>query len=172
MSDACLLCALPCVCRLCPCCQYSLSKAADGVSFRITVKREDPRAPSAQVCPVMGAVATPAGRVSNLLHSTMQEGSVVELAPPFGEFHLDPKASTPVVLLAAGVGLTPMLAMAEAASAGGRAVTFLYAVESGAHQPMKQWLKMQVRTKQSTHQAQHTAVAQHPHARCRSIQPL
>jgi len=125
--------------------QYSLSKASDGKSFRITVKREDPRAPSAQVCPVMGAVASPAGRVSNLLHSTLQEGSIVELAPPFGEFHLDPKASTPVVLLAGGVGLTPMLAMAEAASAGGRGVTFLYAVESGAHHPMKNWLRMQVK---------------------------
>lgn len=124
--------------------QYSLSKAADGKSFRITVKREDPR--GAQTCPVMGNHApSPAGRVSTLLHQTLQEGSVVELAPPFGEFHLDPKASTPVVLLAGGVGLTPMLAMAEAATAGGRGVTFLYAVESGAHHPMKKWLQMQVK---------------------------
>ncbi len=50
------------------------------------------------------------GWMSNLLHATLNEGDTVELAYPFGEFYLD-DSSAPVVLLSAGVGLTPLLSM-------------------------------------------------------------
>lgn len=88
--------------------QYSLSdapltttsKAVDGLPaqyFRNSVKQE------------LGAHP---GLISNILHNNMEEGSVVDMANPTGDFFLDvSKAQGPLVLISAGVGLTPMLSM-------------------------------------------------------------
>jgi len=70
---------------------YTLSVGpADGV-YRISVKRE--------------------GRVSAHLHDTLQAGDIVEARAPAGNFTIDPFEARPAVLLGAGVGITPMLAM-------------------------------------------------------------
>lgn len=78
---------------------YSLSDKPGQEWFRISVKREVP--PEAN---------TPAGYVSNMLHDTIEVGDMVEIAPPCGEFFLDvsEKHVRPLVLLAAGVGITPI----------------------------------------------------------------
>lgn len=81
--------------------QYSLSAAPGGKHLRISVKREAEQDSS------------PAGMVSNLLHDHVQVGDVIELAPPMGEFVLHEDRDTPVVLLSAGVGVTPMMAMLD-----------------------------------------------------------
>lgn len=75
---------------------YSLSGA--GAEYRISVKREDH------------------GVVSRWLHEHIRPGSVVEVAAPRGDFHLT-DGVTPVVLLSAGVGVTPVLAMLHALAA-------------------------------------------------------
>ncbi|MGI9280566.1 MAG: NO-inducible flavohemoprotein [Endozoicomonas sp.] len=77
--------------------QYSLSDAANGKSYRISVKRE-------------GAGDTQ-GLISNYLHDDVQVGDVVELSPPAGDFFLDTNNESPVVLLSGGVGVTPLLSM-------------------------------------------------------------
>ncbi|WP_109480486.1 pyridoxamine 5'-phosphate oxidase family protein [Paraburkholderia sp. C35] len=70
---------------------YTLSTApADGL-YRISVKRD--------------------GRVSSHLHDTLQIGSIIEARAPAGQFTVDAAERRPAVLLAAGVGVTPMLAM-------------------------------------------------------------
>ncbi|KIG08124.1 2Fe-2S iron-sulfur cluster-binding protein [Caballeronia concitans] len=70
---------------------YTLSVApGDGVA-RISVKRE--------------------GRVSAHLHDTLNVGDIVEARAPAGSFTIDAFEARPAVLLAAGVGITPMLAM-------------------------------------------------------------
>lgn len=81
---------------------YSLSDKPGQEWFRISVKREE--GPEA---------STPAGYVSNLLHQSIEVGMEVEMAPPCGEFFLDIKKtdSHPLVLLAAGVGITPIMSM-------------------------------------------------------------
>ncbi|QYJ23560.1 NO-inducible flavohemoprotein [Achromobacter sp. ES-001] len=79
--------------------QYSLSDAPGQDRLRISVKRE---AAGAQ---------TPAGRVSNTLHDRLQEGDVLDVAPPQGDFYLQENSDAPVVLLSGGVGLTPMVSM-------------------------------------------------------------
>jgi nitric oxide dioxygenase len=79
--------------------QYSLSDAPNGEYLRLSVKRET------------GAGERPDGAISNWLHDTVEEGSVIELSPPFGDFFLHTDRTTPVVLISGGVGLTPMMAM-------------------------------------------------------------
>jgi nitric oxide dioxygenase len=78
--------------------QYSLSDAPDGASLRITVKRED------------AGQATPAGEVSTWLHENVRVGTVLQVSPPFGDFLLDTESNEPVVMLSAGIGITPMIA--------------------------------------------------------------
>jgi nitric oxide dioxygenase len=79
--------------------QYSLSDAPGQDRLRISVKRE------------AGNAQTPAGRVSNALHDRLEEGGVLDVAPPQGDFHLREEGSAPVVLLSGGVGLTPMVSI-------------------------------------------------------------
>ena len=83
---------------------YSLSDKPDQEHFRISVKRED----SISGCPM--------GYVSNMLHNQIKEGQTIEIAPPCGKFFLDIKArrERPLVLLAAGVGITPILSILRA----------------------------------------------------------
>lgn len=81
---------------------YSLSDKPGQEWFRISVKREVP--PEAN---------TPAGFVSNLLHDKIAVGDKIDVAPPCGEFFLDvtEKHDRPLVLLAAGVGITPVMSI-------------------------------------------------------------
>ena len=86
---------------------YSLSDAPGQEHYRISVKRE--------TRPVDDA---PDGLISNFLHDQIQVGDTIEVGPPCGEFTLDPRESNgkPVVLLAGGIGVTPLLSMAKALS--------------------------------------------------------
>ena len=97
--------------------QYTLSEAPGQGHFRISVKRD------------AGTVSTPPGRVSTRLHDAHQVGDLIDLAPPFGDFHLDEACSTPVVLISGGVGITPMIAMLNRLTAMARArdVQFVHA---------------------------------------------
>lgn len=81
---------------------YSLSDKPGQDWFRISVKRELP--PEAN---------TPAGYVSNTLHDKIEVDDIIEVAPPCGEFFLDisEKHPRPLVLLAAGVGITPVMSI-------------------------------------------------------------
>ena len=96
--------------------QYSLSTALnDGRQYRISVKREA------------------GGKVSNYLHDDVQEQSVVELYPPSGDFTLTPNEK-PLVLISGGVGITPMLAMLEAALPTKRPIYFIHSARhAGVH---------------------------------------
>jgi len=77
--------------------QYSLSTRADGKTYRISVKREAGGKP---------------GVVSNYLHDHITIGDQIDLHAPAGDFFLKDRQA-PVVLLSAGVGITPMQSMLE-----------------------------------------------------------
>ncbi len=85
---------------------YSLSDKPGLGYFRISVKKES--GPQAD---------TPKGYVSNMLHDTADVGSVIEVGPPCGEFFLDTESrhERPLILLAAGIGITPILSIAKSA---------------------------------------------------------
>lgn len=126
--------------------QYSLSQSSDAKSFRITVKKEEAKEVAApgKVCPFSGKSGVsmcPAGRVSNHIHTTFAVGSIVELAPPFGAFTLNVADQTPVVLISAGIGVTPVRPMFEHALASNRPVSFLYGCYNSDHHIFKQATK-------------------------------
>lgn len=103
--------------------QYSLSDAPDGNQFRISVKREP------------AGKETPAGQVSNWLHDNVKEGAVLQVSHPFGDFTPDTESSKPIVLLSAGVGITPMISTLNqiARSNPQREVIFGHAARSAGH---------------------------------------
>ncbi len=83
---------------------YSLSDSPGNGHFRISVKRES------------GASdATPDGLISTYLHDQINTGDTLKIGPPCGEFTIDADelGERPVVFLAAGVGVTPLLSMAK-----------------------------------------------------------
>lgn len=82
---------------------YSLSDKPGAGHFRISVKRETDPAGD--------------GFVSNLLHDSLSIGDEIEIAPPCGEFYLNPndKHERPLILLAAGVGITPIMSILKTA---------------------------------------------------------
>lgn len=107
---------------------YSLSAAPNGRDYRISVKRE------------------PNGKVSNHLHDRVGEGDALELFAPAGDFILRP-GRKPLVLISAGVGITPALAMLEAAHASGRPIHFIHCARNASVQAFRPWLaEMAART--------------------------
>lgn len=69
---------------------YTLSLAPSDDAYRISVKRE--------------------GRVSNILQE-LNVGDTIEVRSPAGSFTIDAAERRPAVLVAAGIGITPMVAM-------------------------------------------------------------
>jgi nitric oxide dioxygenase len=87
--------------------QYSLSGKPDAGHYRISVKKEaglPATEPEAVVQP---------GYISNVLHDLRNEGDILSVSHPAGEFFFDPEVDkdSPLVLLSAGVGLTPMVSI-------------------------------------------------------------
>jgi uncharacterized protein len=70
---------------------YTLSVAPSDGLYRISVKRE--------------------GAVSRHLHDHIRVGDIIEARAPDGQFTIDPYETRPAVLLAGGIGITPLLAM-------------------------------------------------------------
>ena len=97
---------------------YSLSGRPDG-DYRLTVKR------------------LADGVVSRYLHDTVEVGDVLRAGRPTGEFVLR-EGTRPVVLIGAGVGLTPLVPMLEALKrdAPTRRAQLIYATRSSAHLPL------------------------------------
>jgi ferredoxin-NADP reductase/MOSC domain-containing protein YiiM len=97
---------------------YSLSGDPGAGHYRISVKRE------------------PHGAASAYIDENVRIGDVLELSAPRGNFTLRP-GEAPVVLLSAGVGATPLVAMLHvlAAEASRREVWWLYGARNGREHP-------------------------------------
>ncbi len=103
---------------------YSLSQSPTDPQnyYRVSVKKMAP--------PPNAVQGTPAGVSSSFFHDQLAEGSVVEVLPPAGSFCLDHASTRPVVLVAGGVGLTPLIAMLNwlAATNSQREIWMFYGV--------------------------------------------
>ena len=97
---------------------YSLSDLPNTKNYRISVKRE------------------PHGAASGYINAKLRVGDVIEAGAPRGSFVLRP-GDRPVVLISAGVGATPVMAMlhALAAERSTRPVWCLYSAHDGAQHP-------------------------------------
>jgi ferredoxin-NADP reductase len=98
---------------------YSLSGAPGEGRYRISVKRE------------------PLGLASRHLHDAVEVGAIVDARAPAGDFVLGHDAR-PVVLVSAGVGVTPMLSMLHALARPGepREAWFIHGARDGRHHPL------------------------------------
>lgn len=105
---------------------YTLSSSPTDPVYRISVKRTDARGD------------TPAGAVSSHLHTALRPGDLIDIRAPNGSFWLDTAETRPAVLIARGVGITPMIAMARQAMTDGfarrnlRPLTILHSAQSTA----------------------------------------
>jgi nitric oxide dioxygenase len=97
--------------------QYSLASAPAAAHDRycISVKREETTLDTATTEElVTGKIP---GLISNLLLGRYNEGDIVELSPPHGEFFVDASdtsaVSKPLVLLSAGIGAAPLVAILD-----------------------------------------------------------
>jgi ferredoxin-NADP reductase/MOSC domain-containing protein YiiM len=97
---------------------YSLSGPLSTERYRISVKIE------------------PGGAAGNYLREHVREGDTVEVSSPRGSFILR-SGEQPIVLLSAGIGSTPVLAMlhALAADRSKRQVLWLHGARDGRHHP-------------------------------------
>jgi ferredoxin-NADP reductase/MOSC domain-containing protein YiiM len=97
---------------------YSLSGPPGAAAYRISVKRE------------------PHGAGSQYIHSRVRAGDVLEAAAPRGTFTLRP-GQGPVLLISAGVGATPVLAMLHdlADAKSGRDIWWLHGARNRAEEP-------------------------------------
>ncbi|KAA8912509.1 hypothetical protein TRICI_003473 [Trichomonascus ciferrii] len=84
----------------------------------------------------------PGGLISKFFHDQVREGDVIQVTPPYGELILDEKNTTdPVVMIGAGIGVTPLVAMTPKAVAAGRDVTFVQCDRDPAHQPFAKFFE-------------------------------
>jgi len=97
---------------------YSMSGMPGAMTYRISVKRET------------------SGVVSSYLYDYVQAGDILEVSAPRGRFILR-AGDTPVVLLSAGIGATPVLAMLHslASAASRREVWWIYGARNRAEHP-------------------------------------
>jgi ferredoxin-NADP reductase len=108
---------------------YSLSSSPDARFWRITVKLQDPSDDSVRVN---------SGGLSAWLHRTIDKGDCLFIGGPSGQFYLPVESTREIVLIAAGVGITPMASMLRWSleHTPDRKVTLLYQVKNSEHWPL------------------------------------
>lgn len=112
---------------------YSLSDRPGTDHYRISVKRVPSPA---------GSAGLPPGLSSNHLHDAVQEGDVLSARAPIGHFVLE-QGDGPIVLIAGGIGITPMLSMLNASLLNGdsREIWLFYGARNSAEHVMKEHLE-------------------------------
>lgn len=109
---------------------YSLSSSPDSRFWRISVKRQQEAS--------LATSGARDGGLSAWLHDTIGEGDCLLIGGPSGQFFLPDESNRPLVLLAAGIGITPMASMLRWSlqRTPNREVTLLYQVKDQAHWPL------------------------------------
>jgi len=113
---------------------YSLSDRPRQDYYRATIKR---------IAALPDQPAMPPGRGSSYFHERVRVGDVLDVRAPAGTFLVDPLASKPVVLIGAGIGVTPLVSMLEAYIHSGRRreVYAIFGFRNGREHPFQDHLK-------------------------------
>jgi nitric oxide dioxygenase len=109
---------------------YSISCAPNDRAYRISVKRE-------------ATPGYPPGQASNWLHDHAVPGTALRVAAPAGDFFLEVESTAPIALVSGGVGLTPMVSMAEtiAATQADRRTFWVHGALNGHVHAMREHLR-------------------------------
>lgn len=109
---------------------YSLSQGPREDFYRISVKLMRPPRNQPEL---------PPGRASNFINNILTEGERIEVKAPAGHFHLDENSKLPVVLLAGGIGITPMASIIDYMIATGtqRPIILVYGVVNSTDHQFK-----------------------------------
>ncbi|MEU6562049.1 globin domain-containing protein [Nocardia nova] len=107
--------------------QYSLVNAPGAGRLAFAVRK------------VAGVDGRPDGEVSSWLHDDVAVDDRLQITLPFGDLTIDTAATTPLVLISAGIGATPMVGILEylAATGSQRQVLALHADRSAATHPLR-----------------------------------
>jgi ferredoxin-NADP reductase/MOSC domain-containing protein YiiM/ferredoxin len=113
---------------------YSLSGEPGEVRYRVSVKRN------------------PDGAAGEYIRSAVQIGDILDVAAPRGNFVLEP-GSGPVILLSAGIGATPVLAMLHALAAmqSPREVWWIHGAQDGGEHPFAEEVRACLRALPNSH---------------------
>jgi uncharacterized protein len=114
---------------------YSLSDSPlETEYYRVTIKR---------IMPPPTTPDLPPGLASSFFHS-LDVGALLDVRAPAGNFYLDRESNRPVVLIAGGVGLTPLLSMLNTINRteSKRETWFIYAVVNRRHHAMYDHLNL------------------------------
>lgn len=109
---------------------YSLSDRSREEYYRITVKH----------CPPpTGNPEAPSGVGTTVLHSQVKVGDLLQVAAPRGDFFLRPVGDEPIVLIGAGIGVTPLMSMLLAQCHAGlkRETYVLLGMRNGREFPLR-----------------------------------
>ena len=111
---------------------YSLSDRPDQPHYRITVKHVEDR----------GENKGP-GLVSTIINMNTRVGDRIPIKAPSGQFFLEEDSDETVVLLAGGIGVTPMVSMLEhlIATNSSQSIVLLHGARNGKEQPFKDHLR-------------------------------
>ena len=104
---------------------YSLSGRPRDDHYRITVKKVGPPRDQPEL---------PAGLSSSYVNDCISRGDILDVKAPSGDFYIDMTRDDPVVLVAGGIGLTPLLSMLLAiADCGSKRETWLFLGVTNRH---------------------------------------
>lgn len=113
---------------------YTLSDAPNDDYYRFSVKR---------CLPPRDQPELPAGLASHFVNENMQEGDIVEVKSPSGTFHVQ-EGDGALVLLAGGIGITPMSSIINSIVQSGskRECLLLYGVGNSKDHVYKEHLRV------------------------------
>ena len=89
---------------------YSLSDRHDSETYRISVKKVPPPPKRPEL---------PPGLSSSYVNDVLKEGDILDVKAPSGAFTLEVHENFPIVLIAGGIGITPLYSMLRAVLATG-----------------------------------------------------
>ncbi len=112
---------------------YSLSDGPGKPYYRVSVKIAAPPREHPEL---------PPGKASTYVNQLLQVGQIVPVKSPAGHFFLNEDSQKPVVLLAGGVGITPMVSMIDRLIALGsrRQIVLAHGINDSADHAFKQHL--------------------------------
>lgn len=111
---------------------YSLSDISRTNHYRVTIKRCLPPPQSSH----------PAGLGSSFFCDVIKEGDIVDTKAPNGHFFLAMEKPRPVVLISGGIGVTPMVTMANALTESGdpREIWFFFGARNSTDHMFKDYM--------------------------------